>query len=125
MPQPQPVLPTSQGYPVGTYPTSGTFGYPVSPAAPATSGRPLPTISSISPSTKAVNTGAFDLVVKGTNFTADCVITIATVAQPTIIVDDRTAISPQTSQGKSASTVAVTVANGTQIASPTINFIYT
>ena len=125
MPQPTPVLPASGGYPVGTYPTTGTWGYPVSPASPATSGRLTPTVSSVSPTSKAINTGTFDLIVRGTNFTGESVITLATVAQPTQVVDDRTLITSQTSQGKTAAPVAVTVATGTLIASPGATFTYT
>ena len=111
MPQPTPVLPASGGYPVGTYPTTGTWGYPISPASPATSGRLQPTVASISPTTKGINTGAFDLLVRGTNFTAESVVTIATVAQATDLVDDRTLIAHTTSQGQSAGGKAVTVTN--------------
>jgi len=125
MPQPTPVLAPSGGYPVGTYPTAGTWGYPVSPAAPATSGRLTPTVASISPTGKAINTGVFDLVVKGTNFTAESVVTVATVAQPTDLIDDRTIVAHLTSQGATAGGKAVTVATGTLIASPGATFTYT
>ena len=125
MPQPTPVLPPSQGYPTGTYPTAGTWGYPTSPAAPATSGRLTPTIASVSPTTKQINTGAFDLIVKGTNFTAESVVTIATVAQPTDLVDDRTLIAHTTSQGQTAGGKATTVATGTLVATPGQTFTYT
>jgi hypothetical protein len=118
VPQPTPVLPPSAGYPPGTYPTAGTWGYPTAPASPATSGRLTPTVASISPASKKINTGPFDLVVKGTNFTAESVITVATVAQPTQVVDESTLVSAQTSQGKTAAPVAVTVATGTLVAAP-------
>ena len=124
MPFPTPVLPPSQGYPIGTYPTAGTFGYPVTPASPATSGRQTPTVASVSPTSKQINTGVFDLVVRGSNFTAESVITLATVAQPTQVVDDRTLITTQTSQGKTAGPVAVTVNTGGVIASPGATFTY-
>ena len=125
MPQPTPVLPTSAGYPIGTYPTAGTWGYPTSPAAPATSGRLTPTVASISPTTKAINTGVFDLIVKGTNFTSESVVTVATVAQPTDLIDDRTVVAHLTSQGATAGAKAVTVTTGTLIASPGASFTYT
>lgn len=124
MPQPTPVLPPSQGYPTGTYPTAGTWGYPVLPASPATSGRLTPTVASISPTGKQINTGTFDLVVRGTNFTAESVITIATVAQPTQILDERTLVSAQTSQGQTAGAKAVTVTNAGLIATPGATFTY-
>lgn len=125
MPQPTPVLPPSQGYASGTYPTSGTFGYPVAPPAAATGGRLTPTVASISPTTKAINTGAFDLLVRGTNFTAESVVTVATVAQTTTVVDDRTLIAHTTSQGATAGGKAVTVTTGGLIASPGATFTYT
>lgn len=124
MPGPTPVLAPSGGYPSGTYPTAGTWGYPTSPAAPATSGRTTPTIASLSPSTKQINTGVFDIVVKGTNFTAESVVTVATVAQPTAIIDDRTLVATVTSQGQTAGAKAVTVATGTLIASPGQTFTF-
>lgn len=125
MPGPQPVLPPSQGYPTGTYPTSGTWGYPVTPASPPTSGRPTPTVASISPATRGINTGVFDLLVRGTNFTGESIVTIATVAQPTTVVDDRTLIASTTSQGQTAGAKAVTVSTGGAVATPGATLTYT
>jgi hypothetical protein len=122
---PQPVLPPSQGYPTGTYPTAGTWGYPVTPASPATSGRVTPTVASISPTTKQINTGAFELTVRGSNFTAESVVTIATVDQPTDLVDASTLIARTTSQGATAGGKAVTVTNAGVIATPGATFTYT
>lgn len=125
MPNPTPVLPPSQGYPTGTYPTAGTWGYPLTPAAPASSGRPVPATSGISPTSMKVNTGAFDLVVKGANFTAESVIKLNGVAQPTIIIDASTLVTSQTSQGKTAGGVPVTVDTGGAVSSPAVTFTYT
>jgi hypothetical protein len=97
----------------------------VTPAAPATSGRPTPTVASISPTTKAINTGTFDLLVRGSNFTAESVVTVATVAQPTDLIDDRTLVAHTTSQGQTAGGKAVTVTNAGVIASPGATFTYT
>jgi len=125
MPGPQPALAPSQGYATGTYPTSGTFGYPVSPAATADAARQTPVTISMSPTSKSINTGTFDLVVKGDNFTADSVIRYGGTPQPTYVVDADTLVSPQTSQGKSIAAGQVTVATGGLVSTPSLTFNFT
>ncbi|HET9666362.1 MAG TPA: IPT/TIG domain-containing protein [Desertimonas sp.] len=124
MPGPTPTMPPSQGYPGGTYPTAGTWGYPVTPAVGATGGHPTPSVSAVSPTSKSINTGTFDMVVRGSGFTGNSQITLATVAQPTNVLDASTLVTPQTSQGKTAAPVAVTVSTGGVLASPGATFTY-
>lgn len=117
MPGPPP-LPPSQGWLPGTYPATGTWGYPTSPVAPATSGQTTPAVGSLSTSSAKVGDPAFTMIVTGDRFTADSVVTLSGTALPTAVIDDRHLAATVNPVGATAGAKPVLVNNG-GVAAPT------
>lgn len=120
-----PNLPPSQGWDTGAYPTTGTFGYPLSPVAAATSGQPTPVVSSLSPATAKVGDPLLRVTVTGDRFTAASIVTVAGTAQPTYLIDDRHVYADINPVGASAGAKAVLVNNGGVAAPTPVTFTFT